>query len=871
VEADRRSGVSFGLSLQIQSGTRLGPYEIVERVAKGGMGEVYRARDTRLPRDVAIKLLPQEFAADDRLRARFDAEAKVIASLAHPHICALHDVGSDHGRDYLVLEYCDGITLAKRLAKGRLPVSEALHHAIEIADALSVAHRAGIVHRDLKPSNIMLTKSGVKLLDFGLATRNPKPSSTQDTRSFPEPAGGTIPYMAPEVLDGQEADTRSDMFAFGANLHEMLTGQRAFGGINSVEMIRSVLENEPSLPSGTPPHLAHIVSRCLQKNRDARSESAHDIAEELRWIRDGRVAETSSRRWLPLGIAACVVLVIASAAIAWRIASSRVATERVTRMTIPLPTPYPGTVGSPIAISPDGSRIAYASDGPHGWQIHTRELDSLDERPVPGTELGAYPSFSPDGKWIAFFKGNDLYRIPVADGAAHVVTTAQGAPRGLSWAPNGTIYFSRSYSSGLWKVAASGGTAQKVTEPDVAAGENGHRWPQVLPGGRHILFSIRKGDLRSFDDGPIAVLNLETGSWKTILHGGMYPRYLSTGHLLFGRAGALYAVKFDLDSMTVEGTPRRVLDGVVTLGFSGVADYAISDRGDLAYLPGKASAISTNLVLVDRTGASQILATLDIAALRPRVSPDGRRIALNVAAANDDIWIYDRDSGVATRATSESGDELAAVWTPSGTHLIFSSNERLLMRRADGAGETVELVRTPGQQPMPNSVRPDGKWLAFTSRTGGDIQAVSLSGDRAVKSIVKTPNPEYNAEYSPDGRWIAWVAMDPVAQVYVGPADGSGGRLQVSTNGGVCPRWSRNGDELFFLQPKADSVMFAAPISGRGNQIRPGKPEQLFSFPATNTAYDIVDGRFLMTGSGSPEQLRPRQVNVVLNWSRELE
>ena len=834
------------------------------------MGEVYRARDTRLPRVVAIKLLPQEFAADARLRARFDTEAKVIASLTHPHICALHDVGTDHGRDYLVLEYCDGITLAKRLARGRLPVSEVLRYAIEIADALAAAHRAGIVHRDLKPSNIMLTKSGVKLLDFGLATRLRKPSASDDTQSFPEPVGGTIPYMAPEVLDGQEADARSDVFAFGAILYEMLTGQRAFGGINSAEMIRSVLEREPSLPAGTPPHLAHIVSRCLRKNRDARSESAHDTAQELRWIRDARVEVPHSKKWLPLGIAAGILLAIAIGAIGWRLASSRAGTERVIRMTIPLPILYPGTTGSPIAISPDGSRIAFSSDGPQGWQIHTRALDSLDQRPVPGTESGAYPSFSPDGEWIAFFKDNDLCMIPVGGGTLQVVTTAQAAPRGLAWAPDGTIYFSRSYSSGLWKVAASGGAAQKVTEPDVAAGENGHRWPQLLPGGRHILFSIRKGDLRSFDDGPIAVLSLKTGSWKTILVGGMYPRYLPTGHLLFGRAGALYAVKFDLGSMTVEGTPRRVLDGVMTLGDSGVADYAISDKGDLVYLPGRAAPSSTRLMLIDRVGGSQVLATLDLAAVRPRVSPDGRRIALNVGAANDDIWIFDRHSGVATRATSESGDELAAVWTPSGTHLIFSSNERLLMRRADGAGETAELARTPGRQPMPNSVTPDGKWLAFTSRTGGDIHAVSLSGDRIVKSIVETPHREYNAEYSPDGRWIAWIAEDPVAQVYVGPADGSGGRLQVSTDGGVCPRWSRNGAELFFLRAK-DSVMFAAPISVRDHQIRAGKPEQLFSFPTTNTAYDVVDGRFLMTASRNPEERRPGHMNVVLNWWREVE
>ncbi|HYC89376.1 MAG TPA: protein kinase, partial [Thermoanaerobaculia bacterium] len=537
--------------MRLQPGMRLGPYRIERRAGSGGMGEVYRARDVRLARSVAIKVLSAEIAADARQRARLEQEARAISALNHPHICALHDLGREGDLDYLVLELCEGQTLAERLDRGALPLEQVLRYGIEIAGALSAAHRAGIVHRDLKPSNIMLTGSGVKLLDFGISSPRRPPHGETDahaTTSF-WPAmteegrqPGTLQYMAPEVLNGEEADARTDIFALGAVLYEMLTGKRAFAGAHRAGIIAAILEREPpplrEARPDTPPALESAIVRCLAKRREERWESAHDLSEMLRLIPrlDAPAGPPSRRRTL---LAAGGIAVLASMAWVAGIERARHAGDeaRVVRLSIPVNVPVPENNveawvgdewgGSPVAITADGKRVAYTVIGPSSM-IYLRSLDSADSRPVEATELAGLPFFSPDGGWLGFFNSGVLSKVPVGGGAPQVITTPAVA-RGASWGSDGNIYFTVSAGGGLWRVAEKGGPPRQLTTPDGAAGENSHRWPQLLPDREHVLFTIRTRRITSYDDASIAVLSLATGKWKVVLEGGTYGQYAATG------------------------------------------------------------------------------------------------------------------------------------------------------------------------------------------------------------------------------------------------------------------------------------------------------------------------------------------------------
>jgi eukaryotic-like serine/threonine-protein kinase len=851
--------------VQLEPGTRLGPYEIIDRVGAGGMGDVYRARDTRLSRNVAIKVLAERFAA------RFEREAKAISALNHPNICTLHDVGRENGVDYLVLEFCEGQTLAQRLERGPLPAADALRYGVEIAEALSRAHRSGIVHRDLKPSNIMLTKSGVKLLDFGLAKQN-APSNDDRTTSLHGRIAGTVQYMAPEVIAGGEATAQSDIFALGLVLHEMITGQPAFAGTSTAGVMAAILEHEPlPLPPDTAPALDHVIRKCLSKNPEERRESAHDIAEELRWIRDARPAPLARPRRLAMFVAGGIAALALLAFVTYRLTRKADAAP-VARLSITLPpgTDAPSSVvvfgGLPnVAISPDGKRIAYAASVDRVRRIYVRPIDSLEAFPLPTTEAFG-PTFLHDGQAIAFVSVGKLLRSEVAGGTAQTVINLGGTGRGQTFAADGTMFFSPTSSSGIWRLPP-GGAAQQITTLDARAGENSHRWPRLLPDGRHLLFTIRTSQIATFDDAKIAVLSLETGKWNVVLEGGTYGRY-AIGHLFFARGRTIYAAPFDLRKMSVTGPRRQVADGVIVTPNSGAAFYDVSTNGDFVYVPGGNPDKSVELLAVDRAGAAKVIAPLPFSADIFRISPDGRKIALWANTANDDIWIYNIASGVTTRLSFEGGDEGHPLWTPDGAHVIYASGteRKVLIKPADGSGEARVLLSRMGQ---PMSCSPDGALLAFTENdpvTGFDVWVMPLTGAGQPRPLLRTRFDEASPIFSPDGKWIAYRSNETgVREIYIRSASGEGGRWQISTKGGTDPRWSLDGGELFY---RNGDDFFGAMLSYTGQSVQPARTQLLFSMPAVRD-YNVTKDGFMIERDLSSFGINP-QINVVLNLRREL-
>ncbi|HUK86800.1 MAG TPA: protein kinase, partial [Terriglobales bacterium] len=613
--------------MALATGSKLGPYEILGPAGAGGMGEVYRARDTRLERTVAIKVLPEQFSQNPDLKQRFEREARAISSLNHPNICTLYDVGHQEGVDYLVLEYIEGESLAERLQKGALPVEQTLKTGCEIAEALEKAHRQGIVHRDLKPGNVMLTKSGAKLLDFGLAKpQTPLAVSasssavvTQTKPVSPITAQGhivgTFQYMSPEQVEGKEADARSDIFALGAVLYEMATGKRAFEGKSTISVASAILEREPEpiskLQPLTPPALEQVVKGCLAKDPEERFQTAHDVKLQLKWIAEGGssavgvaaplAARRKRREWVAWALVA--LLALAAGWAGWRMLRSG-AGSRVTRLTVALPrgTSLLGPETIPMAVSPDGSAVVYSAAGEDKkLKLFLRRLESFEATPIPGTEGGQAPFFSPDGQWLGFFSDDDrLKKVSLAGGSAVVLSDAV-FPGGGAWAPDGTIYFEKSFFGGLYAVPAGGGAARQVTTPGTKKDDRAHLWPDVLPGGKALIFTVWTGG--SFDDARIEGLWLKTGERKLLVQGGTCARYVpATGQLIYAHGGTLFAVPFDSDKMEVKGPPVPVVEGVQTGAANGDAHYSFSAKGVLAFEPGSFTPVQRNLMWMDRTG-----------------------------------------------------------------------------------------------------------------------------------------------------------------------------------------------------------------------------------------------------------------------------
>ena len=882
--------------MPLPAGARLGPYEILAAIGAGGMGEVYRARDTRLDRTVAIKVLPEQLAGDPQFRARFDLEARAISQLAHPNICTLHDVGEDHGISFLVMEYLEGETLADRIARGPLPIAEALPIAMQIAGALDRAHRAGIIHRDLKPGNIFLTKVGAKLLDFGLAKSSPAVvAGTLSMLPTTPPAAitaqgailGTFQYMAPEQIEGLEADARTDIFAFGAVLYEMLTGKRAFEGKSQATLIGSIMASQPaplsSVAPATPRLVDRLVRTCLAKDPNDRYQSAHDVVLLLRSVDDVVAAPSQpavgtrpSRGWRwPVALVAAGA---ASAAVAALLTSASLRREPGRPMRFTLSTPAPeaftaGPGGQNLAISPDGRYLAYHVLTGSEYAFYLRAIGELTARRISGVEVAQNAFFSPDSKWIGYYDlpARALKKISIDGGSASTITPL-AAMNGASWGDDDTIVFADGTATrGLHRVPAAGGTAETLLEVERDKGETDQRFPFVLPGSRAVLFtSLRGADVRQME---VAVLDLKTLERKTLIKGGFAPRYVESGHLVFAQSNTLLAVPFDPERLEVRGTPRPIQEGIGTKP-TAAANYSVSNNGTLVYAPGGAAAVKGQVVWVGRDGRDLgpvIAGDLD-SPLFPRISPDGRRLALNLAG---DLWVYDLNGRPPIKLTFNS-PSFTSLWSTDGQRLIYENgNGTLESIPADGSTSKAEPASPGGH------FHPFG-WLGGGTEVTGvqlgvptvsDVVSFAPAANAEIKPIVQTEVAEGSQGVSatPDGRLIAYISdVTGRPELWVRPYPGPGAPVRVSVNGAAEPQWSRNGRELFFLEGP-ETMMRTAIKPGPELTFEP--PVALFrtrfTRPGQPPSYDIApDGRFLFVRSA--EGRAPINLVVAINWFEEL-
>ena len=895
--------------MPLSSGARLGPYEILSAIGAGGMGEVYKARDTRLDRVVALKVLPAGFAADPERRHRFELEARAVSALNHPHICVLFDVGSQDGIDFLVMEYLDGQSLAQRLRKGALPRAQVLEVGAQIADALASAHRRGIVHRDLKPANIMLTKSGAKLLDFGLAKLRPQPVapvaemsalSTQGPATSPGAVMGTVPYMAPEQLEGKETDARTDLFAFGCVLYEMLTARRAFGGDTEASVISAIMTGEPpplsALQPLTPPALDRLVRRCLKKDPDDRWESARDVAEELRGISQDAVATDGvravtprrSRRGLIWTVTAVgilfVVLGVAAGLNFLHFGSAPTASLRLA-LSFPVESSLFTNNINPLALSPDGKTLVYMGQANDDMYLFVRRLDGGELRPIPGTNGGTLPFFSPDGLEVGFFADGKLKKVALAGGSPITLGDAPD-PRGGSWGPDGTIVFTPKMVSGLWRIPAAGGEARALTTPAPGSLAR-HIYPHFLADGDHVLFSLVDPPRPT----TAAVVSLRTGEQRKLLETAADARYVASGHLLFRRGWLVYAVPFDLKRLAVTGAPVQVLDDVVTnLQGLGICEYAVSRDGTLVYVPTRQ--LQRTLVWVDRRGAVEQLPFPPDGYQQVALSPDGGRLAAITIDRHETqaLLVGDLARGTLSRSTAEGRFE-SVCWTRDGTRVAmgFGAPGRVwgaYWQSADLSAPPERLTNDTDQQTeWPQAFSPDGRWLlvqvfahgdASLAKTGRDLFVLPLAGARTLRPFVQTKGYDSDARFSPDGRFVAYLSTESGRpEVFVRPFPGPGPKSQVSTDQGWAPVWSRNGRELFYesIGEKMTIKMMAVDVETTP-AFRAGRPRALFQGNFYSPEYvsnDMTrDGtRFLMIRP-DPAESGETHVNVVMNWFEEV-
>jgi len=884
--------------MALTSGTRLGPYEIQSALGAGGMGEVYRARDTRLERTVAIKIVPAHLSQNADAVERFHREARAISSLSHPNICHLYDVGDQDGTSYLVMEYLEGETLADRLRKGPLPLEQVFKVGAEICDGLEKAHRSGVVHRDLKPSNIMLTKSGAKLMDFGLAkvpvavVGAGSSADSLTTVSRPLTAGGmiigTFQYMPPEQVEGKEADPRSDVFSLGAVLYEMVTGKRAFEGKTTASTMAAILAADPqpisTIQPMSPPALEQVTRACLAKDPDERLQTAHDVKLQLKWIAEGGckvaplpgVGMRNVSGWRVLVL--CLGTLLLGAAIAslapWNLKPTPA--RPVSRFVIMLPPGQrlTGLDQPALALSPDGVHLAYVATQGSAQQLYLRTMDSLGARPIPGTDGATAPFFSPDGQWLGFFASGKLKKVSVSGGAALTLGDAL-QPRGASLGSLGLIAFAPSWASTIQQVPDAGGTSQALTH--FTKGENSHRWPEFLPGGKAVLFSAAMTS-STWVNPQVAVHSTATGERRNLVQLGTQPRYALSGHLLYAQAGTLMAAPFDPQRLALTGAAVPVVEGVLQSAISGAAQYSLSSTGSLAYVPGSMQADQRKLVWVTRNGAEQPIAAPARAYRIPRLSPDGRRVVVAIDEEGAQTWLYDLSRDTLTRLTFGGTVNQAPVWSPDGKRVVFQSNREgplnVFLQLADGSGGLERL--TTGPSPAANSWSSDGQLLAFVNvdpANGWDIWVLRLS-DHKAQPFLQTASNESAPRFSPDGHWLAYASDETGhSEVYVQPYPGPGGRWQISADGGTEPAWNPNGRELFY---RSGRKMMAVEIATQPG-FTAGKPRVLFEgdylpTPLQFPNYDVSqDGqRFLMLKPSEQEAAAPTQINVVLNWFEEL-
>jgi serine/threonine-protein kinase len=861
------------------------------------MGEVYRARDSRLGREVAVKVLPSELATDAERLKRFEQEARAASALNHPNIVTVHDMGTADGVFYVAMELVEGKTLRELGAAGPLPARKILGVGAQIAEGLAKAHAAGIIHRDLKPENVMVSNDGfVKILDFGLAKLALPESgeaSAMPTVDKPETRPGivmgTLPYMSPEQASGQPLDFRTDQFSFGSILYELVTGRRPFEGKTGPEILASIIRQEPrpigELVPATPAPLRWIIERCLSKESGDRYASTVDLARDLAGVRDhlsewsGEAASSTAVRRRGRERLAWF---LAAAALLGGLAAGFLARGRGTASRQPQGLVRLNMTFSPdealvlatypsLALSPDGRLLVYSGRGPQERRLYVRELDRFGSTPIPGTDGGIGPFFSPDGQWVGFWTDRKLKKVSLAGGQPLTICDAPSY-RGASWSDDGTILFSPGGQAALFRVSDKGGEAKAATKLDLPKGESTHRWPRILPGGKTAIFTIH-GMSGNYENARIGVVLLATGETRILLEGGTDARYVPTGHLVYLRSGSLFAVPFDLERLEVTGPPVPVLDGLSSSPTAGFAHYDVSPAGALLYLPLDQKEFETELVWVDRKGAATPLTDVRRWYAGPRLSPDGRRLAVYAGNATDsDIWVLDLARGSWDRLAS-GGINYEPVWSSDGAHIAFASNRggpiNVFFMPVDRSQPAEQLTKTLSW-PHPADSSPDGRTLIIEDSpqaTSSDISVLSLTGDRELRPFLRTPANEGAAKLSPDGGWLAYQSDESGRlEVYVMAFPGPGGRSQVSIDGGSAPVWSRDGRELFF---QSGSRLMAASVEMRP-AFRAALPKPLFKLTNLGEEYDVArDGRFVMVRSRAEEDA-PKSLAVVLGWFDDL-
>jgi eukaryotic-like serine/threonine-protein kinase len=874
--------------LALTPGTRLGSYEIVALLGAGGMGEVYRARDAKLGRDVAIKVLPAALAADPERLARFGREAQVLAALNHPNIAHIHGFEDSTGVPALVMELVEGPTLADRIERGPIPIADALPIARQIAEALEAAHDQGIIHRDVKPTNIKIRSDGVvKVLDFGLAkamdsARGPSVDAMlSPTLSIhATQAGlilGTAAYMSPEQAAGKPVDKRSDLWAFGVVLFEMLTGRQLFGGETATHMIAAVLSREPDwtlLPGATPPAVSRLLRRCLDKDPKRR---LHDVADARLDLDDAIAgpavdAPAATTRSLKYTGTAVVVIALAGAALGWFLKPSGASSVSMSggpaRFLIAPSEPMSETDGV-LVISRDGRRVAYAA-GPAGRQhLFVREVDQFASKAIPDTEGVVSAAFAPDGQSIAFVAERKL-RIVSLSGGTPLTLRDRVDGAGVTWTADQSILYNPGTATGIWRIPAAGGEAAAVTQP--GSRDNEQRFPEVLPNGNGLLFSARGG----VTDDEVYVESLRTHERRVLVKGGA-PHYLSTGHLVFVQAGTLYAVRFDAERFETKGAPVTLLEGI-RQARSGQPLISYSDVGSIVYLPTSVDAGSNALVWVDRAGNEQPAGASGRPYAQPRLAPDGRRVVTSLRGNTEDLWLIDLTRGTSSRLTAESNTSFP-VWSPDGKRLTLASAKEgaygIYWRPVDGSAPDERLMS--GSWPnYPFSWSTDGKALAFVSvnpTTLQDIRVLLVDEKGTSKPFLETQFREGAPVFSPDGRWIAYVSDESGRfEIYVRPFPGPGEKWPISLEGGNEPVWPRNGREIFY---RAGDSMMAVDVQTTPT-FSAGKPRKLFEKAYERSLalwanFDASpDGRRLLMVRRENASAPATHINVVLNWLDEL-
>ncbi len=884
--------------MTLAAGTKLGPYEIIAPLGAGGMGEVYRARDTRLDRAVAVKILPSHLSDDPESKQRFEREARAVSGLSHPNICHLYDVGRQDGIDFLVMEYLEGETLADRLRKGPLPVEQILKTALEICEALEKAHHSGVVHRDLKPGNIMLTKSGAKLMDFGLAKASPAISALSSglTQTLASPSSpltargtivGTFQYMSPEQVEGKEADARSDIFSLGTVLYEMATGKRAFEGKTTASTIAAILAADPppiaTIQPLSPPALQGVVKNCLAKDPDDRLQTAHDVKLQLKWIAESGLAESgqnalpAARRrrdrlgWLLAGL---FLLLLIAGSVAWWMGEHRAERAMYFNSLVPFPS-------SDLALSPDGRILAMVafSDQASKNMIWISEVGGRRASIVPGTEDASHPFWAPDNRFIGFFAQGRLKKVDVFAGTSAQVLCDAPHGRGGAWNRDGVILFAPEVFTGLYRVSPAGGAPVVVTKPDASRFESSNRWPAFLPDQRHFLY-LGANFSGQFDKNEIFVGALDSNEKRPIVSASSNAAYAEPGYLLYWRDNALVAQRFDSRTYVLSGEPHTINDEVQYFPQTDLAVFDVAGKQTLAVQTGKGAAAMSQLLWLDRNGKQVGTVVGPPGAFsNPGLSPDGRRMAIDQTDSDgrhQNVWIHELANNALTRLTFNPGLNQDPVWSPDGKRIVYTSSQkinfRLYQKSADGSGSEEQVADLGVPQQGPWDWSRDGKYLLVRKDT--ELWYMSAA-DGQLKPFLQGQSSVRNAQFSPAGRWVAYSSNETGNwEVYVSSFPIATSKWQVSRGGGEEPRWRRDGKELFYLS--GEGKMMAATV-GTGSNFEAGPPVTLFQTQRRQPisaqdffSYDVTaDGqRFLINSKLDTPNAAP--LSIILNWASEM-